>query len=78
MITNKEINRNTDYKNIVMLAVLGLDETVELFKPRIKGRKYWVDDEHCLNVKCADYITTQYCSISKLLKYGNIERILKW
>lgn len=60
----------------MMLAVLGLFETIELYQPTLKNRKYWVDSNHCLCVEANENVTTQYYSMSKLLEYGYVEAIL--
>lgn len=78
MLIEKEIlNRYVDEKNAIMLTMLGLHETVELFKTRGKT-KYWIKNNcFCFNIdaKINGTGVFQY-PLTRLFEPGNVLHLL--
>lgn len=63
---------NEEQNNIMMLAVLGLYETIELFESEA-GYKYWVSDGgNSLNIIGNNYEETHFWPFKEMLKDDTI------
>ena len=78
-MTTIDDNGYVDIKNAVMLAVLGLYETLELFKSS-NDKKYWVEDHHlCFsNDLDSPYQEVYKWYIPAILKNEGVLNILGW
>lgn len=74
-----DINSYVDLKYALMLAVLGLYETLEQFEPKVNC-KYWVEDHHlCFDNGIANpYKETYHWHIPSMLRTDGVLSILKW
>ena len=78
-MTNDDINSYVDQKNSLMLAILGLHETLDLFASGTEN-KYWVDfnilgDAQFCFYNCGDLYKWP---IKQLLENDGVLSILSW